>query len=147
GATGTTGATGPTGQRPTLTFAENAGSIAVFPPLNTEVTIVSITQGVLANQQLKIDYATAIEIVVNANWSIVFELRLYRDATLIDTRIISRSQPTAGTQRFQIASTQVNIAPANATSTYSLRVIFTTASNLTSASANNRDMNIITFTP
>ncbi|PGL66797.1 hypothetical protein CN925_21025, partial [Bacillus sp. AFS055030] len=145
--TGVTGVTGPTGQRPTLTFAENAGTIAVFPPINTEVTIVSITQAVLANQQLKIDYATAIELVVTANWTVTFQLRLYRDATLIDTRVFNTNQTTAGTHRFQFASTQVAIAPANATSTYSLRVIFTTSVSVTSASAINRDMNIITFTP
>ena len=85
--------------------------------------------------------------MVTANWSVTFELRLYRDATLIDTRTFNTNQPSGGTHRYQFASTQVNIAPANATSTYSLRVIFTVDSNVTSASAINRDMNIITFTP
>ncbi|SFC84466.1 hypothetical protein SAMN02799633_01897 [Bacillus sp. UNCCL81] len=85
--------------------------------------------------------------MVTANWSVTFELRLYRDANLIDTRVFNSSQPTAGTHRYQFSSTKVNVAPANATSTYSLRVIFTAISNVTSASAINRDMNIITFTP
>ncbi|MGE1115684.1 hypothetical protein ACQJ0K_28595, partial [Priestia megaterium] len=148
GPTGTTGATGATGANPpTLAFSENPGSIIIFPPLNTEVTVASVTQSFLINQQLKIDYALAVEIIATANWSIQFEMRLYRDTTLIDTRTFNRSGSQAGTQRFPLASTQVNVVPATATSTYSLRLIVTAESNITSATANNRDLNIITFTP
>jgi hypothetical protein len=150
GATGATGATGPTGANPpTLAFFEDPGSISISPPLplNTEVTVASVTQNVLINQQLKIDYALAVEIVATANWSIQFEMRLYRDTTLIDTRIFNRSSSQAGTQRFPLASTQVNVVPATTTSTYSLRIIVIAASNITSTTAHNRDLNIITFTP
>ncbi|KRF10057.1 hypothetical protein ASG89_00465 [Paenibacillus sp. Soil766] len=146
GATGVTGATGPSVISPTLAFAENAGSISVLP-LNTEVTVVSLTQGVLVNQRLKIDYSLSIEAVTAANWSIRFEMRLYRDSTLIDTRIFNSNQNNAGTHRFPLASTQVDVAPATATSTYSVRVIVTAATSVTSSTANNRDLNIITFTP
>ncbi|MEH6854642.1 hypothetical protein V7037_08445, partial [Priestia megaterium] len=142
-----TGATGPTASSPTLAFSEAPGTIAIFPPLNTEVTVASVTQNVLINQQLKIDYALAVEIIATANWSIVFEMRLYRDTTLIDTRIFNRSASQAGTQRFPLASTQVNIAPTTTTSTYSVRIIVTAATSITSATAINRDLNIITFTP
>ncbi|MED3977174.1 NTTRR-F1 domain [Priestia megaterium] len=143
-----TGNTGPTGANPpTLAFTEAPGSISIFPPLNTEVIVASITQNVLINQQLKIDYALAVEIVATANWSILFEMRLYRDTTLIDTRIFNRSSTQAGTQRFPLASTQVNVVPATTTSTYSLRIIVTEATAITSATAHNRDLNIITFTP
>lgn len=74
-------------------------------------------------------------------------MRLYRDTTLIDTRTFNRSSSQAGTQRFPLASTQVDVVPATTTSTYSLRIIVTADLNITSTTAHNRDLNIITFTP
>ncbi|MEC1072087.1 hypothetical protein P9D22_28465, partial [Priestia megaterium] len=150
GATGIAGATGPTGptaSSPTLAFSEVPGAITIFPPLNTEVTVASVTQNVLINQRLKIDYALAVEIITTANWSFVLEMRLYRNTTLIDTRTLNSNSQQSGTYRFPLANTQVDIAPATTTSTYSLRLIVTSASNVTSATALNRDLNIITFTP
>ncbi|MET3408780.1 MULTISPECIES: hypothetical protein [Priestia] len=116
-------------------------------PLNTEVTVASVTQNVLMNRQLKIDYALAVEIGTAVDWSFAFEMRLYRDTTLIDTRIFNRSSQQAGTQRFPLASTQIDIVPATAISTYSLRIIVITSKSVNTATANNRDLNIITITP
>ncbi|MGC7872892.1 hypothetical protein ACPUYX_15370, partial [Desulfosporosinus sp. SYSU MS00001] len=149
GAAGATGATGATGNAPTLAYTDAAGPITVYPPLDTEVTVASVTQSVVAGQQLKIDYAFAVEFVTTANWAFVFETRLYRDATLINTRTFNRNAASAGTQRFPLSSTYVDVAPAtSASSTYSVRVIVTTATNITSgATGASIDMNIITFTP
>jgi len=149
GATGVTGATGFTGTVPTLAFTNAIGPIPVFPPLNTEVTVASVTQSVVINQQLKIDYAFAVEFVTSANWAYVFEVRLYRDATLINTRTVNRNLSAAGTQRFPLGNTYVDIVPAtSASSTYSVRVIVTAVTNITSASTGTSiDLNIITFTP
>lgn len=150
GATGDVGATGATGATgtPQLAFNNNTGPISVFPPLNTEVTVASVTQSVIINQRLKIDYALGVDFVVTSNWAFVFEVRLYRDATLINTRTSNRSAQTAGSQRFPLSSTYVDTAPAtSASSTYSVRVIVTTATNVTSAATGNSiTLNIITFT-
>jgi hypothetical protein len=150
GATGTTGgvtgATGATGT-PTLAFSNNDGSIAVAPPLNTEVTVASITLNVISGNLLKIDYALAYEAIFSANWTVSVEFRLYRDGTLITVRTLFRIGSQAGTNRFPVANTYVDTAPATTSSTYQLRVITTAASNLTSSTTINRYLNIIQFTP
>ncbi|MCB8814612.1 hypothetical protein LJE72_03480, partial [Desulfosporosinus sp. SRJS8] len=147
GDVGSTGATGATGS-PQLAFNNNTGPISVFPPLDTEATVASVTQSVVINQRLKIDYAFGLDFVVTSDWAFVFETRLYRDSTLINTRTSNRSGQTAGTQRFPLSSTYVDTAPAtSASSTYSVRVIVTTATNVTSADTGNSiTLNIITFT-
>ncbi|MBV7276527.1 collagen-like protein, partial [Clostridium sp. PL3] len=146
GATGDTGATGATGA-PALSFNNAAGPISVYPPLNTEVTVASVTLSVTAGQNLKIDYALAINFIVTANWSVAYEVRLYRDGTLINTRQNNRLGTAAGNQRLPISSTYVDTVPTtSAASTYSIRVIVTTAVNVTSAATgNNINLNIISF--
>lgn len=74
-----------------------AGLINILP-LNTEATVASVNQNILMNQQLKIDYALAVEIGTAVDWSFAFEMRLYRDTMLIDTRIFNQSSQQAGTQ-------------------------------------------------
>ena len=70
---------------------------------------------------------------------------MYRASTLIDTRVFLRSQTQNTVQRFPIASTQVDTAPATSTDTYSLRVFVTTATNIATATANNIDINALVF--
>jgi hypothetical protein len=145
GVTGATGATGATGVSPTLAFANTAGSISIYPPLNTEVTIATVTQNAVAGQNLKIDWGIAEELVVSANWTVTIENRIYRDATLISTRTFNRTASAAGTQRIPQSNTYVDTAPTTGSFTYTLRAIITTETSLTSAAAINRNMNIITF--
>jgi multidrug efflux pump subunit AcrA (membrane-fusion protein) len=94
---------------------------------------------------LKIDLAISVEAITSANSSLTFEVRLYRNGTLIATRTIQRNLSAAGTQRFPMANTFVDTAIATTTSIYEVRVIFTTATNVTSATALNRNINIISF--
>jgi hypothetical protein len=102
---------------------------------------------VITGNLLKVDYALSYEGVFTSNWSVTAEFRLYRDGTLITTRTLNRSGSPAGTNRFPVANTYVDTAPATTSSTYELRVITTAASNLTSATTINRYLNIILFTP
>ncbi|MEC0684114.1 collagen-like protein, partial [Bacillus haynesii] len=153
GATGSTGPTGPTGPASPQTaifFSNLFGSTSVYNPptipLNTEVTVVSVPNvSVTSGQNIKVDYALAIEAVNTENSNIIVEIRLYRGGTLVQTRIFNRSLAAAGTQRFPLASTIVDTVPATATVEYSVRVVVTTASNVTSAAAFNRDLNLIRF--
>ncbi|WP_268353579.1 hypothetical protein [Bacillus haynesii] len=87
----------------------------------------------------------AVEAVNTANSNIIFEIRLYRNGTLFQTRVFNRSLAAAGTQRFPLASTIVDTAPVTATVNYSVRVAVTSATNVSSAAAFNRDLNLIRF--
>jgi hypothetical protein len=131
---------------PVLSFNQISGSSSVYPPLNTEISVDTVSvPNVGIGQNLKVDYALAVEFVATANASAVFSVRLYRDTTLISTRTFSRMMESAGTQRFPFSNTLVDTAVAAGTVTYDLRVIFTTASNVTSAAAINRNINVIRF--
>jgi hypothetical protein len=147
GPTGVTGPTGPTGAAGlgAVFFYQVPGVIACFPPLSTEVTVVDLSVPVTAGHQIKLDYALSFEANTTANSSLTLETRLYRDGTLINARTSSNLSASAGTFRFTCSDTYVDIAPANDTSTYSVRIIVTTATNVTSASAINRSLNAIVF--
>ena len=83
--------------------------------------------------------------ITTANSSVTFQIRLYRDSTLISTKELDRTLSTAQTALYPVSNTYVDTAIATGTSTYQLRVIFTATNNITSATAVNRDINCITF--
>jgi hypothetical protein len=127
-----------------LYFNEITGSISILP-VTTEVTVLSLNVPVTVGENIKIDYALSLNAVTSANWEFDCEVRLYRDSTLINTRTILRTASQSGTQRFPLADTQVDTAVATGTSTYSLRTFITVATNVSSATAINRDINAIVF--
>lgn len=128
-----------------LSFVNGTGPITL--PLSSEITVASITQSVEAGQLLKIDYALNVIASTTANWSISFELRLYRDDALINTRSYSRNGSQVGDQYIPMSSTYVDTAPVTlTTSTYDLKAIITAASNATAKTGVSIDLNIITFT-
>lgn len=133
------------GGAPGYAFNQIPGSIAVYPPLATEITLTSIVTSTTAGQSIKIDYALNVSPVVTANSNYTYELRLYRDATLIDVRTISQQHANAGSMSFLNNSTYFDTAISTGASTYSVRVIFTTATNVTSVTADNRSINLISF--
>lgn len=135
------------GSAPTLSFSNFSGSVAVFPPMFTETTVTSVSTSVSAGDNLKVDYSLENEFTVTANWGITTEFRLYRDGTLINSKMYSFNGASAGTQRIPVAGTFVDTAPSTTTATYEVRVIITTATNITSVTSANRNMNIITFAP
>ncbi|MGA3761150.1 NTTRR-F1 domain [Bacillus velezensis] len=145
GPTGATGPTGPTASAPTLLFTRTNGPLTVYPPLNTEVPVAELEIPVNTLQNVKFDYSVSVDVTSTANSNFVFEIRLYRGAVQIHTRLLSRSIISATTQRFAVADTTVDTAPTAGTNTYQLRVIFTTANNITTATALNIDFNSIRF--
>ncbi|MED3703754.1 NTTRR-F1 domain [Bacillus velezensis] len=145
GPTGATGITGPTASAPTLLFTRTNGPLTVYPPLNTEVPVAELEIPVNTLQNVKFDYSVSVDVTSTANSNFVFEIRLYRGAVQIHTRLLSRSIISATTQRFAVADTTVDTAPTAGTNTYQLRVIFTTANNITTATALNIDFNSIRF--
>ncbi|MCK1992358.1 hypothetical protein MPH61_07085 [Peribacillus muralis] len=99
----------------------------------------------IVGQNIKVDYAVSIDVVTVANSNFTFQTRLYRNGILIDTRAVQRSISSAGTARFPVASTNVNTAVLNGTTTYEVRIAFTVALNVVSSSALNIDINAIRF--
>ena len=99
----------------------------------------------LPGNDVKIDYGIDLQNVTTSPYSYTAELRIYRDATLIFTRTSSFNGSVAGTFDIAIGDTYVDTAPATTTSTYELRVIYTAASNITSGTAVNSNLNVIVF--
>ncbi|MBB2482064.1 hypothetical protein H5P36_17975 [Bacillus sp. APMAM] len=128
-----------------MAFTNINGAISIYPPLDTEVTVASLTTNVISGENIKIDYSLSVEEVNTANSQITFEVRLYRDTTFLHTRIFQRHIDTASTQRFPLADTYVDTAITTGTVTYTVRVIYTTANNVTESTAFNRDLNLIKF--
>ncbi|MET3508372.1 hypothetical protein ABMB67_004519 [Halalkalibacter oceani] len=146
GATGPTGPPGPTGIQPALFYAEEDGPVAVYPPLDTEVTVLTQpAMDVTAGQPVKVDSALSIEAITTADAVLEFEVRCYRNDVLVQTRVVQRSLTAAGTQSFPVAVTFVDPVTETGSIVYDVRVIFTTADNVTSATAVNCDINAIRF--
>jgi hypothetical protein len=117
----------------------------VFPP-SAEVPVISETVPVVAGDAIKVDYSLGLSAVSTADWTIAVEYRLYRNGTLINTRTFSRDGSTATTQIFPMSNTYVDLATLTTFHTYELRVIVTASTNISSASATQRDINMIVFT-
>ncbi|GIN34025.1 MULTISPECIES: collagen-like triple helix repeat-containing protein [Bacillus subtilis group] len=150
GAIGVTGPTGPTGPQNELFFTNTSGPIPVYSPptvpLNTEVIVATVANvPVTSGQDILINYALALETVATANNNVIFQVRLYRDGTLLQTRIFNRNAQLAGTQRFPLSDTYVDTVPATTTLTYTVRIAVTTASSITSATAFNRNLNLTRY--
>ena len=109
------------------------------------MTVATVSVPVVTGENVKIDYSVSVEAITTANWATSFEVRLYRDTTLITTKTFIDSAPSAGTHRFSISNTQVDTAVSNETAGYQVRVIFTTATNVATGTALNRNINAIVF--
>ncbi|WP_143760388.1 hypothetical protein [Paenibacillus sp. FSL R5-0765] len=94
---------------------------------------------------MKIDNITQVAVVVTANWSVVYNINLRRNGVLINQLTLARSASPAGTVRFLSSNTYVDTAPVTTTNAYTVSVQFTTSSNVTSASAEVRNINAIRF--
>ncbi|WP_330512842.1 SH3 domain-containing protein [Lacrimispora algidixylanolytica] len=130
-----------------MAFSNNVASLKVdtVPSLDTEVAVANVSNAVIAGNEVKVDYSLNLSYVTTADYEIAAETRLYRDGTLLETREFNQSGSTAGTHTFAMLGTYVDIAPATTTSTYEIRIITTTAINVTSVSAVSRNINLLIF--
>ena len=117
----------------------------MFPDLNTEYTLATINVNATTGNSIKIDYVYNFLYETTSDWGIVTESRIYSGSTLIDARPYSITGNAAGTQRIPIAGTHVDTAVTTGITAYTLRVIVTTADNVTDASGDDIDMNVIVF--
>ncbi|MGG4401550.1 collagen-like triple helix repeat-containing protein, partial [Paenibacillus amylolyticus] len=153
GATGTTGATGATGATGSTAASApadsslfaNSQTAALALPLTGETTIQTLNVPVVAGQRVKIDNSTQVAVVVGSNWSIAYNVNLRRNGVLINQLQLSRTGNASGTLRFLSSNTYVDTAPATTTNVYTVSIEFTTTSNVTSASAEVRNINAIRF--
>ncbi|WP_458464456.1 hypothetical protein [Paenibacillus sp.] len=113
--------------------------------LVAETTIQTLNVPVVAGQRVKIHNSTQVAIVVTSNWNIAYNINLRRNGVLINQSQLSRSANPAGTIRFPSSNTFVDTAPATTTNAYTISIQFTTTTNVTSASAEVRNINAIRF--
>ncbi|MUF99442.1 collagen-like protein, partial [Bacillus tequilensis] len=144
GATGSTGPTGSTGANPQLFFNEVAGPVSVAVN-GTETSIGTLSMPTVTGQLIKLDFAISVDVTTTANSNFTFQTRVYRNGVLVDTRSVQRNVNAAITSRFPIATTYVDTATVTGTTSYEIRIIFTTVSNVSSSSALNLDINAIRF--
>jgi hypothetical protein len=85
--------------------------------------------------------------VTTAGYVYEVEARLYRDGTLIMSQPLSATGASAGDQTEILSITYVDTALSTTTSTYEVRTIVTSATNVTSASSFDRNINAIVFIP
>jgi hypothetical protein len=84
-------------------------------------------------------------VTTTANSNFTFQTRIYRNGVLIDTRAVQRNVNVAITSRFPMATTYVDATTVTGTTSYEVRIIFTTVSNVSGSSALNLDINAIRF--
>lgn len=144
GSTGVTGSTGSTGANPQLFYSEIAGPVPVA--INgTETSIGTLSVPTVAGQLIKLDLAISVDVTTTANSNFTFQTRIYRNGVLVDTRSVQRNVNAAITSRFPIATTYVDATTVTGTTSYEIRIIFTTVSNVSGSSTLNLDINAITF--
>ncbi|ADM38070.1 GXT repeat-containing collagen-like protein [Bacillus spizizenii str. W23] len=144
GPTGSTGPTGPTGSGSQLNYTTVEGPVALAIN-NTETTVGTLNVPTNNGENIKVDFSISVDVVTTANSNFTFQIRMYRNGVLIDTRTVQRNINAALTSRFPVASTNVNTAVVTGTTTYEIRIIFMNASNVSSASAINLEINTIRF--
>ncbi|MDI6582171.1 collagen-like triple helix repeat-containing protein, partial [Bacillus subtilis] len=144
GATGPTGPTGSTGANPQLFYSEIAGPVPLA--INgTETSIGTLSVPTVAGQLIKLDLAISVDVTTTANSNFTFQTRIYRNGVLVDTRSVQRNVNAAITSRFPIATTYVDATTVTGTTSYEIRIIFTTVSNVSGSNALNLDINAIRF--
>ncbi|WP_235850489.1 collagen-like protein [Niallia circulans] len=144
GPTGIPGPTGPTGANPQLFYNEVAGPVSVAVN-GTETSIGTLSVPTITGQLIKLDFAISVDVTTTANSNFTFQTRVYRNGVLVNTRSVQRNVNAAITSRFPIATTYVEIATVTGTTSYEVRIIFPTASNVSSSSALNLEINAIRF--
>ncbi|EHA30461.1 GXT repeat-containing collagen-like protein [Bacillus subtilis subsp. subtilis str. SC-8] len=99
----------------------------------------------VAGQLIKLDLAISVDVTTTANSNFTFQTRIYRNGVLVDTRSVQRNINAAITSRFPIATTYVDATTVTGTTSYEIRIIFTTVSNVSGSNALNLDINAIRF--
>ncbi|MBX4384289.1 hypothetical protein K4G98_27405, partial [Mycobacterium tuberculosis] len=80
---------GATGTGSQLFFTEVAGPIALITT-GTETTVATLNVPTTVAQNIKIDYAISVDVITTANANFTFQIRLYLNGTLLDTRSAQR---------------------------------------------------------
>lgn len=128
-----------------MDFAAVDGPITIFPDLNTEYTLATINTDTAEGDNIKIDYVYNLLYDTTSDWSIAVESRIYNGDTLIAARPYSSGGSAASAQIIPLPGTYIDTAVTTGITSYTLRVIVTAATNVTGASGNDIDMNIIIF--
>ena len=99
----------------------------LYPPLDTEVTIATVSAEVTAGNQVKVGYTFFLDCAAVELYHFVVNIRLYRDGIQIFSRDFRDSGNVGPGTGFNlshnISHTFVDTAPVTTTSTYEVRVI------------------------
>ncbi|MBW9316615.1 hypothetical protein [Bacillus subtilis] len=110
----------------------------VYPPINTEVTVLTFTVPVTNGQRIKVDISADILANTTANYNIAGSTRLRRNGTLLTEVPFIRSGTGAGNQSFVVSTTYVDTITSTGNNTYTVNIIITTAGNITSVAVDTR---------
>ncbi|MFP7474653.1 collagen-like triple helix repeat-containing protein, partial [Niallia taxi] len=148
GATGPTGAVGPTGPsgQPSATalfFDQPAAALAI--PIGVETTINTVTLPVAVGNEIKIENTEQVAVVTGANWAINFNVIIRRNGTVINTLTVSRTGNNSGTQRFNIANIYIDVPTTTSTDTYTVSLLTTNLTSVTSVTAEVRQSSVTRF--
>ncbi|MFP3813062.1 collagen-like protein, partial [Bacillus sp. SIMBA_005] len=142
GVTGATGATGPTSQ---IFFDQTATQQQIFPPLNSEITVLTFTVPVTSGQRVKIDLSANITANTTANYSINGNTRLRRNGTLLTEVPFFRSGSGAGAQSFVVSTTFVDTVTSTGNNVYTVNIIITAQSSITTVNTDTRAANAVRY--
>ncbi|GAA4707229.1 hypothetical protein [Brevibacillus fulvus] len=136
---------GPTGPGSTIFFSQTATPqpIALTGAETTVLTTGPVP--VVAGQTLKIDTTVQITAVSTANSTLSYNINVRRNGVLLTTTTVQRSLAIAGTAIFVTPNTYVDTAPATGSNTYTVGVMVTDATNITSLTAMTRANNVVRF--
>ncbi|SHJ02701.1 hypothetical protein SAMN02746098_05035, partial [Desulfosporosinus lacus DSM 15449] len=147
GATGEVGVTGATGAGSTLSSAQSSSSLAL--PITTEVSVLSLPVTTTTGQTLKLDSMSEVEITTTAstNYQYTINYELFLDGASIATVTVEKdtdSQSATARLFGEIPSLTWIDTPTAGSHTYEIRITVT-GTNLTSAVALTRALNVLIF--
>ncbi|MBZ9622594.1 NTTRR-F1 domain [Clostridium sp. FP2] len=147
GATGSTGETGATGAGGTLLSTESSTTTPL--PLTTQVSVLSQAVTTTSGQSLKLDSMAEVEITTtaSANYQYTITYGLFRDGSAIATVTAEKDKDNVSpTSRLlgEIPNLTWVDAPSAGPHTYEIRITVT-GTNITSATALTKALNIIIF--
>ncbi|MGE1142996.1 collagen-like triple helix repeat-containing protein, partial [Bacillus pumilus] len=145
GVTGTTGPTGATGPTSQIFFDQTATQQQIFPPLNSEITVLTFTVPVTSGQRVKIDLSANITANTTANYSINGNTRLRRNGTLLTEVPFFRSGSGAGAQSFVVSTTFVDTVTSTGNNVYTVNIIITAQSSITTVNTDTRAANAVRY--
>ncbi|MEI2467863.1 hypothetical protein V8V74_26880, partial [Niallia taxi] len=156
GPTGATGVAGPTGATgasglPSITAISFDQPTTTAPvTIGTETTLNTVTLTVTGNNRIKIDTSQQLAFVIglNLSYNISFNILIRRNGTLIAQQTVTRSGAAGilgATERFNDSFSYVDSPPVAGSTTYTVSILTTTTTSVTTVTSEIRWTNVTRF--